>query len=442
MSVFFNRFFKEPLKMRVVKHWLLLVLFMLQPFGGVFAQQPDTPKHLFILSGQSNMRAPLPETFKHCVEQVYGKDRVIVVQMAWPSQPIKNWYKAWVPPKGMVDEKPESNGMMYGRLLPAVQKAIAAKQIATTTYIWMQGEADAGSGWGSVYEKSFYGVLDQFKKDLEIDRINFVVGRINDKWLDRPDGELMRTIQQKLGEENENGDWINTDDLNRGVNPWGGYSFEDGHFPPPGYRVMGQRFAKKACKLIDPEIKLDRKVFEEVFFDSAEDVKGHAAIGKKVSGDALDANDTGGNDGLGVLLDGQFAALDHQAEGWIGFAPSDEAIELVVDLGEVIEIDTIAVNTLLTSAGSATFPDKVIFITSEDGETYQINNSRYNSISFANRKNLVAMRSKEIKPQALLMLTEQRQKKAKVPARYIKIEVQTGKQWVFIDEILVNSTAR
>lgn len=49
-------------------------------------------------------------------------------------------------------------------------------------YIWMQGEEDARMGWGSVYEKSFNGVLEQLKQDHKVTKINYVVGRINDYW--------------------------------------------------------------------------------------------------------------------------------------------------------------------------------------------------------------------------------------------------------------------
>lgn len=101
---------------------------------------------------------------------------------------------------------------------------------------------------GQRLRKSFNGVLDQLKQDLNVTKINYVVGRINDYWTtDRglKDGDLVRATLMKLGEAGPNAAWINTDDLNQGVNPWGGYDECDGHFPPQGYRVIGQRFAKK-----------------------------------------------------------------------------------------------------------------------------------------------------------------------------------------------------
>ncbi|MCE2960489.1 MAG: hypothetical protein ACK46A_14715 [Akkermansiaceae bacterium] len=54
-------------------------------------------QHLFVLSGQSNMTPSLSASFAESVEKVFGKDKVIVVRVGWPSQPIKMWYKAWAP---------------------------------------------------------------------------------------------------------------------------------------------------------------------------------------------------------------------------------------------------------------------------------------------------------------------------------------------------------
>jgi hypothetical protein len=391
------------------------------------ADQVNPGKHLFILSGQSNMTGTLAKSFKECVEQTFGEDNVIVVRTGHPGQPLKNWYKAWQPPEGMTDDKPENNGKLYDVLIKAVNRAVKDRPIATTTFIWMQGETDAGNGWGSVYEKSFVGLLEQLKQDLAIKEMNFVVGRINEHWLEKKDGELMRQVLQKLGTEHANGDWIDTDDINRGVNPWGGYSFEDGHYPPAGYVVMGQRFAKTACKLIDPEIKLDPAVYEEVFFDSADQIKTHAAVGKTIDGQGWDA-----------LLDGKFGPLNHEHPAWVGIGPDQDPYELVIDLGEVMEIDSVAVHTLLSSKAKAQFPKQLGYSVSEDGETYQVNNNRYNTIKFYNGRLLKQMRSEGIKPTPLLLLTQQYGSKA----RYIKITIETGDQWVFIDEIVVNPSRK
>lgn len=419
------------------------IALILLAIGCVFTTRTsvaDDARHLFILAGQSNMRQPLPDSFRHCVEQVFGKDGVIVLAQGYPSQPIKSWYTDWKPPAGMNDDKPETNGSLYDKLLDSVRRTVSDKPLKSVTYIWMQGEADAGNGWGSVYAASFLGILEQFKRDLEIDQINFVLGRINEHWLDKPDGELVRSVQQQLGEKHANGDWIDTDDLNRGVNPWGGYSFEDGHFPPPGYRVMGQRFAWKACQLIAPDLKLDADLFKENFFDSADDVRTHAAIGKEVIGSQPDPKHDGGGAGLSALTDGKFGNSESTDKAWIGFTPSDQTIELLIDLGEVMPVESIAVNMLLSPAASAGFPDKIVYSTSEDGQVFQINNSRYNTIRFANTKKRAQMSSPGIESQSILILTEQQAGRPPSAAlvRYVKIEITPGAQRVFLDEIIVN----
>jgi len=68
-------------------------------------------KHLFILSGQSNMRQPLPESFSDAVSKVFGKDKVLVATVSRPSQPVKGWYKKWTPPEGAeIETAPVTRG--------------------------------------------------------------------------------------------------------------------------------------------------------------------------------------------------------------------------------------------------------------------------------------------------------------------------------------------
>ena len=193
-------------------------------------------KHLFILSGQSNMRQPLPDAFKEYVTHVFGKDKVIVVTLGLPASRSSGGTRSGRHRKAKSTRSPRITGTLYDKLLKRVKRSIAGQQLASVTYIWMQGEADAGNGWGAVYEKSFYGILDQFKKDLDLKEIDFVIGRINDHWLTSrgvKDGDVVRAAQVRIGESCTNGDWVNTDDLNTGVNPWGIYETAGGHFPTP-----------------------------------------------------------------------------------------------------------------------------------------------------------------------------------------------------------------
>lgn len=416
------------------KKSLFLAFLVTSLAGQVFANDGH---HLFVLSGQSNMTPTLSASFAQSVEKVFGKDKVIVVRVGWPSQPIKMWHKAWTPPEGMQDPSPEKNGSTYEALIKSVEKAIAGKQIEDVTYIWMQGEEDARAGWGSVYEKSFNGVLTQLKQDLKVPEINYVVGRINDYWTNGKglkDGDLMRSTLVKLGEASPNAGWIDTDDLNKGVNPWGGYNECDGHFPPQGYRVIGQRFARKACLLIDPKLKLDESAFTEVFFDSASQVKSHAAIGKSISAKASDIKPGETKAGIETLLDGRYANPDLDDKRWLTFPANDPAVELVVDLGEIMPIDSTAIN-LLGSPGVTAFPKKITFSISEDGETYRILNSRHNGVTFTVEKGArEAFGDKTRKPWNVLVLTDE----AQTPARYIKIEMATAEAKVMVDEVIVN----
>ena len=72
-------------------------------------------KHLFILSGQSNMAGLKPdESFIPTVEKEFGKENVIVVKDAHGGQPIRRWHKKWKSAKG---EAFKGAGDLYDRLI-------------------------------------------------------------------------------------------------------------------------------------------------------------------------------------------------------------------------------------------------------------------------------------------------------------------------------------
>ncbi|OVE77723.1 hypothetical protein BVX99_01885, partial [bacterium F16] len=131
------------------------------------AEGTDKGAHLFILSGQSNMNKLRPgSSFTPAVEKAFGKSSVIVVKDAQNGQSIRRWYKQWKPAKKIKVKHPRPNqiGDLYVRLMKKVKAAIEGKKIASVTFIWMQGESDAGVQ-SAVYEASLLGVIDQLKND-------------------------------------------------------------------------------------------------------------------------------------------------------------------------------------------------------------------------------------------------------------------------------------
>ncbi|MEC7108943.1 MAG: sialate O-acetylesterase [Planctomycetota bacterium] len=208
-------------------------------------------KHLFILSGQSNMQGHRPdEAFTPAVQEAFGTDQVIVIQDALGGQPIQRWYKAWKDPQG---QSPKTRGDLYDRLMAKVQPAIADKTIESVTFIWMQGERDAKMQWASVYEKSLRGLHQQLSNDLGRDDVGFIIGRLSDFDMQNrryPDWTEIREIQVKVADSAPDFAWVNTDDLNDGINRAGKKIQNDLHYSGEGYKELGRRFASTALKLI------------------------------------------------------------------------------------------------------------------------------------------------------------------------------------------------
>jgi hypothetical protein len=417
--------------------------------------QDSNKKHLFILSGQSNMTPGLAASFTNAVEGVLGKEKVLSVHYNRPGWPIKHWYVEWTPPAGSeahakgkaskaaAKSAAEPNGSAYKEMIAKTKAAIKEQSISTVTLIWMQGETDANFGWGGVYEKSFLGLLEQIKTDLGVSQVSFVVGRINDYWLPPGyvDGNLMRDIQVKLGDTHPNGAWVDTDDLNRGVNPWGGYFFNDGHFPQQGYRVLGQRFARKAIGLVDPARKIDEKFFDLRFLNTADDIKSNLALSKKVTGSTPDK----GVKELTHLVDGQYGSTKPQDGKWVGFGVEQKTVDLIVDIGNAEMIQTLGVNVLLNPSAQAEPPLRIQFSLSEDGNTYlPISTTGKEGVGFFTPE----VRSSSIKtmdPQSLLVIVDagkiaagKGNASAGTNARFVKVTMTMETQDVYVDEILVN----
>lgn len=211
-------------------------------------------KHLFILSGQSNMAGLRPElSFIPTVQEALGKESVIVIKDAQGGQPIHRWYKKWKPVKG--DEPdPEMVGDLYDRMMKKVDEAVKGKKILTVTFIWMQGESDANRFKSGVYAASMRGLIDQLAADLNRDDLNFVIGRISDYGNNRRHNSeywmAVREAQEKVAEADPRGAWIDTDDLNDGLDKRGKEIKNKLHYSAEGYKILGQRFAEKAIALI------------------------------------------------------------------------------------------------------------------------------------------------------------------------------------------------
>ena len=206
-------------------------------------------KHLFILSGQSNMKRLDPETsFSPAVRKAFGEDRVIVVKDAEGGQSIRRWYKKWKDVKNYKGMKPDTSadpstiGDLYGRLMKKVDAAMAGQRIKTVTFVWMQGEADSGKHH-VVYEESLKGLVQQLEEDLKLGKVNVVIGRLSDAKMESAGWLEIRRVQQRLCEANPDWEWVDTDDLNGENNGV--------HYTRDGYVEFGRRLAGKAIQLID-----------------------------------------------------------------------------------------------------------------------------------------------------------------------------------------------
>ena len=210
-------------------------------------------KHLFILSGQSNMQGHRPdEAFVPTVKKAFGAESVIVVQDALGGQPIHRWWKKWVDPQG---NKPAQSGDLYNRLMSKVMPAIKGEKLGSISFVWMQGERDAKMGWGKLYGEALIGLHSQFAIDLKWKKkdLGFVIGRLSDFDLKNKKyrhWSMVREAQVQVANANPVFAWVDTDDLNDGLNRKGKEIKNDLHYSAEGYKILGKRFAEACIRLI------------------------------------------------------------------------------------------------------------------------------------------------------------------------------------------------
>lgn len=233
--------------MRQVKLFQLLIAVTYLVFSCGSKQEA---KHLFILSGQSNMeQLHLVTSFNPMIEGEFGKGNVLIVKDAHSGQPIKKWLK----PKTSTPNVDESHSNFYDSLMDNVFKTIDGQELLSITFIWMQGESDAKYGLGLTYESNLIQLYSQLVNDLDTENIHFIIGRLNDFDLQNrryPHWTMVRTAQMNVAASQTHYCWVNTDDLNDGLNRQGLLIENDLHLSENGYRILGERFAKEAIRLI------------------------------------------------------------------------------------------------------------------------------------------------------------------------------------------------
>ncbi len=208
-------------------------------------------KHLFILSGQSNMsRLDHNISFRPIIEAEFGAQNVIIVKDAKGGKPIRRWYKNWKPLHGTI---PIATGDLYDRLMAKVSAAIQGQALSTVTFLWMQGERDAREGYGVEYASSLKGLIKQLSLGLGRSDINVVIGRLSDFAMNDksfPHWRMVRDTQVEVAQEYARGAWVNTDDLNDLKGKENNKIINDLHYTQDGYNVFGKRLAVKAIDLI------------------------------------------------------------------------------------------------------------------------------------------------------------------------------------------------
>jgi len=187
----------------------------------------DLGKHLFILSGQSNMAALDPSiSFIPAISREFGSDNFIVIKDAHGGQSIRRWYEY---------------GDLYQTLMNKMDYVLEYENIETVSLIWMQGEQDTEYPDDYInYSNHLNALLNQLRADIGGFKLHYVIGRLSPYKNGEPGWDKVRSVQVEVAESNMLGVWVDTDDIDR----------KRIHYTELGYRQLGHRFAMRAIQLI------------------------------------------------------------------------------------------------------------------------------------------------------------------------------------------------
>ncbi len=222
--------------------------------SGLLASQAQAgERHLFLLSGQSNMAglkektSVLPELKK----LLPGAD-IQHVKFARGGQPIRKWVKTWdeIAKKNKLTQQFKDPAEFYDMVLKQAKASIAEGKPDSITFLWMQGERDGKTGLAAAYEESMRTLIASLRKDLAAPEMNFVIGRLCDH-LNHEQWNAVRDAQVKVATDDPRGAWADTDDTNDKERD--GRKWNDLHYTQEGYELFGRRLARQAVKLIKGE---------------------------------------------------------------------------------------------------------------------------------------------------------------------------------------------
>lgn len=202
--------------------WLIVLICLLLSHAS-FSQG----KHLFILSGQSNMAALNPAvSFIPTVSRALDHDGFIVVKDAHGGQSIKRW----VP-----------YGDLYEELINKVDYVLEYESIQAVTFVWMQGEQDTKHSEDYVnYLPRLNSLIDQLQSDIGDQKLYVVVGRLSPYKNGQLGWDKVRQTQVEFANTKDDYAWVDTDDIDR----------KRIHYTDFGYKQLGKRFADAAIKQI------------------------------------------------------------------------------------------------------------------------------------------------------------------------------------------------
>ncbi|NNM29076.1 MAG: acetyl xylan esterase [Akkermansiaceae bacterium] len=215
-------------------------------------------RHLFILSGQSNMAGLDPKrSFLPELEKLLPDAEIRHVKFAKGGMPIRRWVSDFDEILlAMHGEQLKERGFtgfndpapFYDEVVKLAREAIAEKKPDTITFLWMQGERDANAGLHTVYDVALRNLIAKLRKDLDAPEMNVVIGRLSDHSA-KPSWSGVRQAQVKVAAEDPRGAWVDTDDTNNKVKD--GKPHNDLHYTREGYDLFGRRLARQAVRLIE-----------------------------------------------------------------------------------------------------------------------------------------------------------------------------------------------
>ena len=172
----------------------------------------------------------------------FPNSKFIFIKYAIGGASLLDWAPEYSKEKAEITGHPEF-GDMYGKFIQKIEKEVPEEDSFPLAFLWMQGERDAVvPDAGKEYEENLDHLIRSFRRDLNAEKLPFIIGLIDPK----PERYVLKDhvvhSQKMIAKELPEVFTIETSDLSK--------MKDQVHYDSKGQMALGRRFGHQIEKIL------------------------------------------------------------------------------------------------------------------------------------------------------------------------------------------------